>query len=191
MMKLPQIQIQSTDMKIALHTIKSVQRIEQPKPVMEIEQPNADVKIETSPGKLTIDQSKAWADMGYKSSAIITEEAATKGMQDAMSGIERRRRQGDEMMKIEYGGNPFASQAIENGNKPDMQFNIGWIPSPGSVKLHYQPAKVHIDVQENKPQITVQQQKVIHDYTPGKVDITIEQWNSLKIDFLHLFEETI
>ncbi len=59
-------------------------------------------------------------------------------------------------MHIERGGNAIAAHAKENGKLPQKQFNIGWIPSPFSVKMHYEQAKVQFDVQTQKPIIDVQ-----------------------------------
>jgi hypothetical protein len=178
-------------MIIGLQTEKPIQSIEQPKAIQSIEQPKAQIEIETIPGKLTIDQSRAWAELGIKSWLHWEREYAEDGVQKALEGVARRIRQGDDLMKIETKSNPIPAHAIENGYKPEKQFNIGWIPSHGSVKLHYQPTEVKFDVTPQKPIIEIQAQKPVHEYTPGKATAFVEQWNSLEIDFVNLFNETI
>jgi len=190
-MNLPQIRLESTSARIGLHIEKSVQNIEQPKAVQSIEQPKAKLSIEKVPARMTIDQTEAWADLGFKSILRLAAENAKNGKQMAMEGTARRVRQGDDLMRIENKINPIPSHAIENGYKPEARLSITWIPSPGSVKINFDPAKVNIDVRPRKPIIHTQMQKPIHDYTPGKVHVYLEQKNSLKIDFVNLFNETV
>ncbi len=177
-MRLPQLRMESQFIKLGIQIQKPVQQIQQPKPVQRIEQPKAEMNIKTTPGRLNIDQSQV-------------KEQANLAKQKAMEGIARRVRQGDELMRIENGGNPIKSQAIENSNRPYYPLGIGWIPSYGSVKLHYEPAQVNIDVTPRKPIIDFQVQKPIHEYTPGKVSYYIEQKNYLKIDVINVVDEQV
>ncbi|SFA44385.1 hypothetical protein SAMN05192569_100786 [Parageobacillus thermantarcticus] len=185
-MQLPQIRLQSTFAKIAIQTTPPVQEIKQPPAELDLQQPPAEMKIETTPAKLTIDQTKAWEDMDLKHIFRRIEEFAQQGYKDWLEGIARVSRQGDELMRIEDGGNPIAEQAKENSEDPIYDFNIGWIPSPFSVKINFEPAKVHIDVKVNKPINSTKINKPIINYTPGKVTIDLAQRNSLKIDFVNL-----
>jgi hypothetical protein len=185
-MQLPQIRLQSTFAKIAIKTTPPVQEIKQPPAELDLQQPSAEMKIETTPAKLTIDQTKAWEDMNLKSIFRLIEEFAQKGYEDWLEGIARVSRQGDELMRIEDGGNPIAEQAKENSEDPIYDFNIGWIPSPFSVKTNFEPAKVHIDVKVHQSIIRAKINKPMIHYTPGKVTIDLAQRNSLKIDFVNL-----
>jgi hypothetical protein len=185
-MQLPQIRLQSTFAKIAIETTPPVQEIKQIPAELDLQQPPAEMKIETTPFKLTIDQTKAWEDMDLKHIFRRIEEFAQQGYEDWLEGIARVSRQGDELMRIEDGGNPIAEQAKENSEDPIYDFNIGWIPSLFSVKTHFEPAKVHIDVKVNKPINNTKINKPIINYTPGKVTIGLAQRNSLKIDFVNL-----
>jgi hypothetical protein len=185
-MQLPQIRLESTFAKIAIKTTPPVQEIKQPPAELNLQQPPAEMKIETTPAKLTIDQTKAWEDMDLKHIFRRIEEFAQQGYEDWLEGIARVSRQGDELMRIEDGGNPIAEQAKENSEDPIYDFNIGWIPSLFSVKTNFEPAKVHIDVKFNKPINNTKISKSIINYTPGKVTIDLAQRNSLKIDFVNL-----
>ena len=62
-MQMPQIRMQSTSMQIGLNIEQPVQQLEQKAADLSIEQPKAMMEIQTTPGKLTIDQSKAREDM--------------------------------------------------------------------------------------------------------------------------------
>ncbi|WHX40223.1 DUF6470 family protein [Mesobacillus sp. AQ2] len=182
-MQVPQIRIQSTPGKIEINTIKANLKMEQPKAELSIEQPKAELTINSTPSRLTIDQSKAREDMDLKSISKRIEDAAAQGYQDLLAGIGRVSQDGDELMMIENGGNAIAAQAKRNSESPMLDFNIGWIPSAGSVKINYDPGKVDINWKVNKPVINSQTNKPIINYTPGKAEITMKQYPSLKIDF--------
>jgi hypothetical protein len=185
-MQMPQIRLESTFAKLGMTTTKPIQEIQQPPADLSIEQPKADLKIETTKGKLSIDQSQARADVDLKSIARRIEEFAQQGYQDWLSGMARVAQDGDQLMRNEEGGNPLIEQAKINSETPIYDFNIGWIPSHGSVKINYTPANVKIDVQVNKPNIQVQVNKAITSYTQGKNNFELAQQNTLKIDFNNL-----
>lgn len=190
-MQIPQIRLQSAPMKIGLNIEQPVQQIEQKEAVQSIQQPQAILEIQTTPGKLTIDQSQAREDMDLKSLSRRVDEFAQQGYQDWLAGMARRAQQGTELRHIEKGGNALAEQARQNSKGPEKQFNLGWIPSPFSVKLDYQPAEVKIESTAQKPNIDAQVNRPNHTYTPGSVDIEILQKNALDIDFINLYPDEI
>lgn len=196
-MNLPQIRLQTTSAKIEINTQPARQEIEQSAATLEIQQPAADMNIDRTPARLTIDQTKAREDMDLKHISKRIEEAAHQGYQDWLEGIARRSQEGDELMMIENGGNPIAEQAKRNAYSPMLDFNIGWIPNHGGVRTEYNPGKVEVNWDPNKPIINSRINKPNIQYTPGKVDVSIKQYNSLKIDFENLkyvginYEQTI
>ncbi|MFY4775078.1 DUF6470 family protein [Metabacillus sp. RGM 3146] len=183
-MQIPQIRLESTQGRIGLTTIQPKMEQEQPKADLSIEQPQAELSIETIPAKMTIDTTKARADVDLKSVSRRIAEAAQQGYQDWLSGISRRSNEGEQLMRIEEGGNPIAQQAETNSASPMYDFNIGFVPSAGSVKIDFQPAQVKIDVVPRKPIINVKQNKPILNYEPGKVQVSLDQRPDLKIDFV-------
>ncbi|WP_226037128.1 DUF6470 family protein [Aquibacillus saliphilus] len=185
-MQLPQIRIQSQNAQIQINQTAGTQTIQQPQATQLIQQPKAELSINRLPSKLSIDQTQAWADMDLKSVSRRIAEAAQNGKQAAYQGTARRVRQGAELMKIENGGNPISRQAQQNSQGAPKQFNIGWIPSAGSVKIDYQPSQVDIRVTPRKPIINTQAQKPITNYQPGAVDVSLQQKNQLEIDFVNL-----
>jgi len=182
-MKIPQIRIESTSAQIGLKTKNAVNHIEQPKADLSIEQPKAEVTIQTTKSKLTIDQTQARADVDLKSVFRRNDEAAQRGYQDLLEGIARRAQQGNELMKIEYKGNPIATQAIQNGQKAMKEFGLKFVPSAGSVKINYEPAQVDINIEPQKPIIDVNVNKPIYNYESGEVEVFLERKNDLKISF--------
>ncbi|WP_368657973.1 DUF6470 family protein [Metabacillus halosaccharovorans] len=182
-MKITQIRLESTPAKIGHDTVQAKVEIQQPQADLSIQQPKGELSIETTPSKLTIDQTEAWEDMDLKHISKRIQEFAQKGYQDWLEGLARRSSQGEQLMKIEHGGNSIASQARENSQKPKKEFGLGFIPSAGSVKIQYEPSKVSINFKPNKPAIDAEINKPVVDYTPGKVNIDLIQRNDLKIDF--------
>jgi hypothetical protein len=185
-MNFPQIRMESTPALLGLNIQKSIQQIEQRPADLSIKQPKAELSIETTNGKLSIDQSGAREDVDLKSIARRVEEFADNGYQDWLTGLARIAQQGDDLMMIEYGGNPIADQAKVNSESPMYDFNVGFIPSHFSVKISYEPSHINIKWNTHKPEINVRVNKPIHEYTPGKVQVDMKQWSSLKIDFLGL-----
>jgi hypothetical protein len=185
-MNVPQIRLQSISAQIGIHTIKGQQTIQQKPADISIQQPKAELSIETIPSRLTIDQTQAWTDMDLKHISRRIEEAAQQGYQDWLAGISRRMQEGKQLRRIQDGGNAFAAIAKKRSAKPIYPFNIGFIPSAGSVKMSYEPAKVNIDVRPNKPNIDVSINKPIIDYQPGNVEIEHERRNDLTIDFVEV-----
>lgn len=154
---------------------------------LSIEQPKADMSITTTKGKLTIDQSQAWEDLNLMNTIRLNQKFAQEGVKAAQEGTSRRAEQGAELVKIETGANVIAEQAIQNGHPPMKQLSIKYIPSHFSVKFSYEPAKVNIDVKANKPNIQVQINKPELDFERGGVNIYMEQYPELKIDFVDVY----
>ncbi|MFK4997189.1 DUF6470 family protein [Bacillus sp. N9] len=183
-MQISQIRMQSQQAKIAIQSRPATQSIQQSNANVQIEQPLAEMNIRTNPGKLTIDQSQAWEDMNIKSIFKRIEENAYQAEQVVMEGIARVVREGDEMLDIRSGRNIIVEQAKRKVNPPLAQTNITWVPSPFSVKAHYTRGNVDIQFEAKKPRIDVQTQKPIISYQRGDVHISMQQRNSLKIDFV-------
>ncbi|WP_079506673.1 DUF6470 family protein [Mesobacillus jeotgali] len=185
-MQFPQIRLQSTFGQTDINTYNAKLEIEQPKAELNIQQPHAELDLSRAPSKLTIDQTKAREDMDLKYISRRIEEFAQQGYEDWLTGLARVAQDGDELMMIENGGHPIADQAKRNSESPLLDFNIGWIPSAGGVKIGYDPGKVEINWKVNKPIIESRINKPIANYTPGKVEVSLKEYPSLKIDFENL-----
>ncbi|MFB9973260.1 hypothetical protein FPQ10_10870 [Allobacillus sp. SKP2-8] len=182
-MQFPRLSIQSQPALLGMNTQPASQQIQQPKADMQIQQPRADVSITTKPGKLSIDQSKAWADMGKFASIEATKKAANQGKQAVMEAISQKANEGNQLMKIENGGNVIASLSKQQTMADVKPAALDWIPSHFSVKTNYTPAEVEVSAQARKPVINTTPQKVVHEYQPGNLDIYVRQSADLQIEF--------
>ncbi|QHE63201.1 hypothetical protein FHE72_20925 [Rossellomorea vietnamensis] len=185
-MNVPQIRLQSTSAALSILTTPGRMDIKQPPAELDIQQPGAKMGIERTPPKLTIDQTEARADMDLKSVRRRIEEYSQQGYEDWLTGLARVAQDGDELMMIENGGGAIASQAKRNSEDPMYEFNIGWIPSAGSVKISYNPGNVKINVEPQKVVNHSRPQNPNIQYTAAQVDVSLKRYADLQIDFANL-----
>lgn len=183
-MNIPQIQLQTIRGQIGLTTQRPVQQIEQPKGELDIQQPKAEMSIRTTKSELSIDSVEMRESLDLKSSRSRTAEVAQYSKQTAMEGLARRVQEGSELMKIENDGNPLAEQSKRTGRQTYSSLGIKFIPQADSVKINFTPASVDIQVEPQKVINNTKINKPIHKYTLGKVNIEMQQYHSLKIDWL-------
>jgi len=181
--RLPQIRMESEMARIGINQTMAQIAIRQKNADLSIRQPKADVSIQTTKGKLTIDQMQAWEEMNLMSTIRFTEKHAKEAIQLAQEGTARRAEQGAELLDIHNNGNTFAEQARQNQLPKMKTLSLTYIPSPLAVKSHYERGNVQIEVQENKPIIDVQINSPEYTYYPGNVEISMDQYPQLHIDF--------
>lgn len=183
-MNIPKLQINSTKAQIGLDIQKPVQQIEQPMANLDLQQPKAVQTMKTTKPQLSINTEQARADVDLKSIRRRMEEFAAEGHQGVSEGTARRAQQGNELMRIENGGNPIKSHAQQSGRQPYSALGIKFIPSYGSVKVNFEPGSLDIQVEPQKVINNTTTNKPIHNYTQGKVKVEMLQHASLTIDWL-------
>ena len=183
-MNIPKLQVQTTKAQIILHTQKPVQEIEQPKANLDLQQPKAIQTMETTKAELSIDTEQARADVDLMSSARRVAEVAQYAAQKVQEGIGRRSEEGNQLMRIENGGSPISELAKQWGYQPYSSLGIKFIPSHGSVKVNFEPGSLDIKVEPQQVINNTTINKPIHNYTPGKVTVDMQQHASIQIDWL-------
>ncbi|KOS66664.1 hypothetical protein AEA09_18190 [Lysinibacillus contaminans] len=186
-MRLPQIQIRTTDAQMDLHISKPQQIIKQPNATQTIEQPAAILEINTKRGVLRIDSSQARRDLGLIGPLESIDNFAQEGKQEALQGMARRAREGRQMMESagkDQGRAIIQGIAQQNHGPKRIPFNIKFVPSIGSVKINYTPGATDVNITRQNPEIDAQVNKPIHDYTPGKVTGTMIQRPDVQIDVI-------
>lgn len=182
-MNIPQLQIQTTPAKLVVHTEKAIQEIEQPRAVMEQSQPAAILEISTTRPRLSIDTTAVREDIDMKSVFKRTQEHAHLGRQAALEGIGRRASEGQQLLRIENGGNVIADLAKQNGTPPPASLGIRFVANRTKIQMSIAPGTTNINVTPQQPTLDVQVNKPIHTYIPGKVSGTMEQYSSIQIDW--------
>ncbi len=186
-MRLPQIQIRTTDAKINLQIAKPQQHIEQPKATQHIEQPAAILDINTTRSVLKIDSSQARRDIGMISPLGSSANYAENGKREAIKGMARRAREGRQIMENsgkEQGRAIAQNIAKQNHGPHRVQFNVKFVPSVGSVKINFTPGTTDVNIQRRDPIIDAKVSKPIHEYTPGKVTGTMIQRPDVDINVI-------
>lgn len=181
-MRIPQLKMEATYVKLAISSERARLDITQPPAEMTIEQPPADMRIASIPARLTIDQTEAWAAVNNKHVFRLIEDAAADGRQAVLDFIERAAIQGDELMRIEHGGDPLVEQAEANSEGPPLELEIALVPPPFSVKVDYEPGRLTIDWNTYTPRINVKTHAPIIRCQQGAVKIDLAQRPSLHID---------
>lgn len=181
-MNIPQIQIEITRGRIGLRIDKPVQTIEQPRAIIHQEQLAAVLEMSSTPAKLSIDTTEARADLDLKSVFKRIEEYAQLGKQGVMEGIARRAEEGQQLLRIENGGNMIKELAIKNSTPSPNPIGIRFVGNRSKVNMSFQPGILSIEATPQKPRFDVTVQAPVHHYEPGKVTGFIEEWPSIQID---------
>ncbi|KZM58507.1 hypothetical protein A3Q36_02615 [Geobacillus stearothermophilus] len=181
-MRIPQLTMEATYAKLAISSERARLDITQPPAELTMEQPPAEMHITSVPARLTIDQTEAWAAVNNKHVFRLIRDAAADGRQAVLDFIERAAIQGDELMRIEQGGDPLVEQAEANSEGPPLELGIALVPPPFSVKVDYELGRLAIEWNTHAPRIDVKAHAPIIRYQQGTVKIALVQRPSLHID---------
>ena len=181
-MNIPRLQIQTTPAKIDLQVTKPIQEIQQPKATLQMEQPAAILEMSTVRPQLSLDTTENRADIDLKSTFRRSAENAQYGMQKALEGSGRRAQEGQQLMKIENGAT-IADIVKQNTERPMADMQVKFVGNRTKVKMSFSEGSLNINVKPQKPIIDTQINKPIHNYTPGKVTVEMQQYGSIQIDW--------
>ncbi len=169
---------------IGIKTTPARLSIQQRKADVEMNTEHPKVEIRTEPIRVQIDQYECFAEAGLKNLFDLTLENAGYSYRQAMAGIERIARQGNEMADIHLNTNPIADQAEENAYELYVhEVNFDMIPK-SRPKIDFVGGDLDIRVKEGGPNIKVQINKPIIRYHPGKVEIYLRQKHSVHIEYV-------
>lgn len=182
MVRIPQLTMQATFPQLSITVERGSMHMRQQQAEMLIEQPKPQLEMKTTPSRLTIDQTEAWAHMDLKHIFRRIEEAAQDGYASWLSYLETTAIQGDELMRIEQGGDVLAMQAEANSERPPFDYNVGLIPRPFSVKVSFEPGHINMNWQTSNARIHIEPRPVQIDYKPNIVHIDLARHNNLRID---------
>jgi len=185
-MQLPQIRMHQTYAQIGLRTVEPVQEIQQIPADLSIKQYPSKMNIDRKPSQLEIDQEQAWNELNLKKISVLSADMAEFSKQEGLEAIAQISQEGDQLARIEHKNDAIVSIAAEKGNPEPADFNVAFIPSYGSVKIHYTPSELSINWKQGGAEIEFTPHKPIHNYTPGKTKVYLRQMQDLQIDFVGL-----
>lgn len=141
-------------------------------------------QMEVSEGlpQIRIDQTVPFAEAGLKTIFMLNQEYADLGRQYAMEGIARRAREGDMMARPPYGN---AVQQIVMSKLPTRaDFNIKFIPQ-SRPEIDFVNLEKDIFWQLGGSQRTYNISESQFNYSPGGVDIYMEQFPSINFQYIN------
>lgn len=118
---------------------------------LHISAPAARLSITYEPGQLTIDQTQAFADEGLRKPLAFLQYEAAKARQ-AVSDRTASTAQWSEQLLHTHGNSALKQYAGRNDPKR-VQLVPTLVPSPFSVKIHYQPGGVRISTEMQPVQV--------------------------------------
>lgn len=156
---------------------------------MDIRTGQADMQLITVPPEIEInidyprvhiDQTQALADIGYKKVVALEAEHAGEGRVTMLAGIGRMAVEGDSLARSAGKGRGIIADIAWQNSFDSHDFNVDVIPHTppkiwftGGININVRSGYVRLQVEENYPKI---------EFTPGKVNIYLEQEPLLKIE---------
>ncbi|WP_322785836.1 DUF6470 family protein [Kyrpidia tusciae] len=155
-------------------------RIAQPPADLNMHQELARVEIRRTAGRLEIDQSEAFAQVGLMSPLELSRSEAARSRQVNADGIAEAAQWGDRFAHIERGGNPIADWALREVTGPP-----DWIPAlvprPFSVHITYRPGQADIRVQPGRVDLNPAVHPPEVSFHPGTVDAYVRRPGAVTI----------
>ncbi|MFC4736956.1 DUF6470 family protein [Bacillus daqingensis] len=177
-----QIQIEVTHAKTGMTHHRPPMQITQRPAELSIQQNPGSVQMSKTDGKLTIDQTEAFADAGLKGILRRNNEMAAKANQQVLAYIAKVARDGEQLKRIEEPGNKIAMLAKERGRIFEHELAYRQVPSgtekvrisyePSQLSVTVTPADVAVNVTPHRPQIDAPRWSV-DTYVTQKPDVRV------------------
>lgn len=175
------IEMKSQNAYIGIKSDKPIQSIEQPKGELGLHQEQVKVEVESTLPKVQIDQTQAFSESGLKGVLELGLENAKRAMGIMIEKIDRIVAEGNQFADIQTGVDVVAENADDNAfSQFNSDLTLSTMPMSGptiNVIEGSNDIKVTGGTVETNPIIN----KPIVSYQPGKVNIYLEQRNSLTI----------
>lgn len=172
--------MQSQNARIAIETQSAQLEIDPNLPELDLEIAEPELSIESTLPKVEISQQQAFSESGLKGILELTADTAQVARQLMLQGISRVSSQGDQLADVSK-PDPVPDNARYNAYEQfQHDYNMVTMPVSGP---DIQVIEGENDIQfergtiENNTQVS----DVIVDYTPGSVNITMDQYPSLEI----------
>jgi hypothetical protein len=187
-MKIPQIQITKTDIKMNQQSTDAEISMQQSDPKITMEQPAAIIEMHTTDAEIHLDMSQFWRDVGLKKTGELINEIAQKASQTALEGISRKVSDGRQLMlnagKNQKGDVIQSIAANRFGAKRPGPYNIKFIPSHDAIKVNIQPGTLDINVTPQQVNYNAQVQQPTFDYRAGEINSQMVQRPDVQVDVI-------
>lgn len=175
------IQINTQRAIIGVHTNNA--KIEYTTPQGHWEMQTTKAQMEISPGmpQVRIDQSIPFAEAGRKTLSMLVQDYADLGKQAVLEGTARRAQEGDVMARPPYGNG--VQRIIMSKLPTRADFNIKFIPM-SKPEIDFVNLFKEISWQPGGSERTYIKGTGEFNYSPGGVDIYMEQYPSIDIQII-------
>ena len=175
------LQISTQKARIGIQTTNAALSYTQPRGQWNMQTQKAQMQVTKGMPQVVIDQTIPFAEAGLKTQPMLMREYADLGRQYVLEGIARRAREGDLMARPPYGN---AIPQIIQSRLPleRADFNVAFIPQSRpeidftglEFEINWQIGGVETDFTPRKPEF---------NYTPGRVDIYMEQYPEIRYQY--------
>lgn len=181
-MEIPRLRMSSTQAIIGIQTQNAQVEYETTKPSVEIEQEQAQILLQSTLPKITIDQSQCFSESGLKGVLELIAENASYGLNKMHESAGRIAEQGNQLADIGRSAyDAIANQAEYNAfSQFDFDYNMGTMPM-SRPRINVIEGRVQVSSDGGTVKITPREGKINLNYTAGKVEIYLQQKNSLTI----------
>jgi hypothetical protein len=139
-MQVPQIRLQQTYAQIGLRISQPKQELQQAPAQLSIKQTPATMTVTRTPSKLDINQDQARNEINMKMPDVFSRDNAEAAKQRGLEAIAEKVQEGNQLAAIENKTDALAAIAVNKSLPEPDDYNIAFIPSPGSVQLHPNPS---------------------------------------------------
>lgn len=175
----PQIQIHQVLGRIGITYTPAQWQVHTRPADLSIDAPAAVLSIHTVPGELDIDQSQAFADEDLRTPLAFSEHQAALARQTAAQGVADAADWGQRLLHIER--KDVWPAWIARYQNHLRQAVPALVPSPFSVKIHYQPGHVDIQAALHPVRKSVVPHSPDITFRPGAAHIYLETSPQLQI----------
>lgn len=174
------LKISTTPMKLNVNTTNARVDIQAPQPKVEIHRTPGGYEMQSTPLQIKIDQSACFSSLGAKNVFDSTYDFAMEGKRAAMEVTARYAQEGNRMMEDRSGA--AYSNIIQNRLAKSTDTIMNFLPNVrpeisyegGGTQINYTKDQVNADWTIAKPTL---------NYTPGRVDFSVAQYNSIQIQY--------
>lgn len=151
---------------------------------LEIHQEQAKIKIHSELPRVEIDQYEAFASAGLKNNYDMLKDFAQTAQQQIMEYIGKTASDGDQLARVEAGGNPIADICGRDAS-PEHEFNIDCIPKVGPEITVKGELEIEAEARpDNGVEITFTPPVLDASFTPSKVNFYLREKASISINYI-------
>ena len=171
------LNVATEKLKLDMNTQKATLDLHTIAPKIELQGEAARLEISQSKGELTIDATAFRSSYGVKSMANFVRENGQEAKNIGMEGVASIVADGNRLAQIDSPSDAVAELAANSCYPAEGELNWSPLIAP---EIHYKANRPKIDFMPGNHDITLHRGSVEQTYQPGKVNINIAQYPSIR-----------